>query len=176
MWGYFEARLFSSWIFLETLFWIRRLVRVPGAPSHQSEALLWKQVSKLHRVSSWCQPARSDRVRILVFSELGPLFCVSVLVFCILVVRPRAADCAAIRRRLRIAAESMRVDRQLADGFLRESAAGLSLSPPAMCHMLPVNHRPGQGGGAVYFWPLPYLSLTFSSVNISSLDPLSSTG
>lgn len=73
---------------------------------------------------------------------------------------------AAIRRRLRIAAESMRVARQLADGFLRESAAGLSLSPPAMCHMLPVNHSRA-GGGAVYFWPLPYLSLTFSSVNIS---------
>lgn len=53
LWGYFEARPFSSWIFLETLFWIRRLVWDPGAPSHQSEALLWKQVSKLHHVSWW---------------------------------------------------------------------------------------------------------------------------
>lgn len=61
--------------------------------------------------------------------------------------RGRVQQTAAIRRRLRIAAESMRVARQLAHGFLRESAAGLSLSPPAMCHMLPVNHSRQEGGG-----------------------------
>lgn len=41
--GYFKAQSFRSWILLDL--WIRRRVRVLWAPSHQSEALLWKQVS-----------------------------------------------------------------------------------------------------------------------------------
>lgn len=43
----------------------------------------------------------------------------------------------------------------VADGFLRESAAGLSVAPPAMCHMVAVNQTEvwwwGYCGGCCYF-------------------------
>ena len=55
-----------------------------------------------------------------------------------------------ISERPRIAADSMSVASRLGGHvFLRESAAGLSVTPPAMCHMVAVN-QVGVGGKSIF--------------------------
>lgn len=57
---------------------------------------------------------------------------------------------AMISEKPRIARDSIREVSQLGGHvFLRESAAGLSVAPPAMCHMVAVNQA-GRGGQGIF--------------------------
>lgn len=84
-----------------------------------------------------------------------------------------------ITGRPRIAPDSIRLDSQLGGWWLFKGISSRAIScssyvPHGGCQSNCMGSRWGWRGGSGYFWPLPYLSLRFWSVNISWVSPVCS--